>query len=94
MTITVMMARVRIRVLALSKLSSVTSSNCPAVARSLVKACTACAERSASDALPELSAIQSWFWRLSIRKRRPRRTIGTMTTGTISSTRPVSLGEV
>ena len=44
--------------------------------------------------MPELSAIQSWLARLSRRTFRPSAMIGTITAGTISSTRPVSLGEV
>ncbi len=59
-----------------------------------MKACTACADKSASEALPDEAAIQSWFSRLRVRRRRPRKTIGTMTAGTIRSARPVSLADV
>ena len=59
-----------------------------------MKACTVCTDKSASEALPELCAIQSWFSRLSFRRRRPSVRIGTTTSGTISRASPVSLAEV
>ncbi len=59
-----------------------------------MKACTVCTASSASEPLPELSAIRSWFSRLSARSRRPSVMIGISTAGTISRTSPVSFGEV
>jgi hypothetical protein len=90
----VITARVAMRFLALSKLFRSRVEMGGATGRSWVKACTVCTLVSASDALPELSAIQSWFSRLSARRRRPSTTIGTITTGTISRTDPESFGEV
>ena len=58
-TMTVITARVRIRVRAESKDFSVIAANSPRVSPSWVKACTVCTAPSASDALPEELAIQS-----------------------------------
>ena len=71
MTIAVISARVQIRRRAASKLFSVTLAKWPWLIVSWVKACTACTDNSASEALPEDAAIQSWFSRLSLRRRRP-----------------------
>ncbi|OIQ74667.1 hypothetical protein GALL_436780 [mine drainage metagenome] len=93
-TITVITARAPIRLRAAVNDFSVTSANTASLCRSCVNACTVCTELSASDALPEDCAIQSWFSRLNPRRRRPSTMIGTTTTGTISNTNPVSLAEV
>ncbi len=71
-----------------------TSAKAVRVSASAEKACTACTDRSASEALPEEAAIQSWFSRLSRRSLRPSTTIGTMIAGTSRSTRRVSFDEV
>ena len=92
MTTTVKAARVVMRLRATSKLISVTRSNSARLAASAVLAWTVCTALSASEALPELAAIQSWFSRDSARSLRPMTTMGTMMTGTISSTKPCQLG--
>ena len=94
MMMTVISARTPTRVFALSKLRSVTPAKVARLSRSWVKACTVCTDKSASEALPDEAAIQSWFSRLRRRRRRPSTRIGTSTSGTSSSTRPVSLAEV
>jgi len=58
-TTTVSTARARMRRRATSKLVSVTASNAARLAVSCVLACTVCTALSASEALPELAAIQS-----------------------------------
>lgn len=94
MMITVIAARVRMRTIATSKDFSVTSLNFVVERLSWVNACTVCAALNASEALPLLTAIQSWFSRLNRRNRRPSTMIGTTTAGTSNNTSPVSLAEV
>ena len=59
MTKKVIAARVVMRRLATSKLFSVTCANLRLLSPSWVNACTVWADNSASDADPELAAIQS-----------------------------------
>ena len=71
-----------------------TSENSAELRASWVKACTVCADKSDSDALPEEAAIQSWFCRDKPRNLRPNANIGPKIKGTINRTKPVSFGEV
>ena len=93
MTIAVIVARSRMRRLAVAKLASTALVKRSASRVSCPKAWTIFMAPSCSAVVAPMSATRSWLERETFCRRRPSSTIGMMMTGIPSRIPPVSFGE-
>ena len=88
----VIQARARIRFSDTPKAASTAAPNRPMAEASRPKACTVSMASTLSPANPTASANRSCESTVSLRTTRPNRNSGTISSGSTSSTSPISLG--